>query len=101
MDCVSVPMEISFENAERTPCSFRVLSLDFWKDTISPISCQTPTTTIMGAITNSIFASTLSQLLNAPRLSSVTAAAGRVTTTVQQLNQQCSGYVNQIGDATT
>ena len=55
----------------------------------------------MGAMTNSVFESTLSQLLNAPRLSSVTAAAGRVTTTVQQLNQQGSGYVNQLWDVTT
>src|SRR5699024_1359058 len=101
MDCVSVPMEISFENAERTPCSFRVLSLDFRKDTISPRQCQTPPTTIMGAMTNSVFDSTLSQLLTAPRLSAVTAAAGRVTTTVPQLNQQGSGYVNQLWDVTT
>src|SRR5699024_12026084 len=55
----------------------------------------------MGAMTISVFESTLSQLLNAPRLSSVTAAAGRVTTTVQQLNQQGSGYVNQLWDVTT
>src|SRR5699024_12262384 len=55
----------------------------------------------MGAMTNSVFESTLSQLLNAPRLSSVTAAAGRVTTTVQQLDQQGSVYVNQLWDVTT
>ena len=60
----------------------------------------------MGAMTNSApeansaFETTLSQLLDAPRITSVTAAWDRVLTTVQQLKQDASGYVNQLWDVT-
>lgn len=53
-----------------------------------------------GAMTNSAFETTLSQLLDAPRITSVTVARDRVLTTVQQLKQDASGYVNQLWDAT-
>ena len=59
-----------------------------------------------GAMTNSAaeahcaFETTLSQLLDAPRITSVTVARDRVLTTVQQLKQDPSGYVNQLWDVT-
>lgn len=53
-----------------------------------------------GHMTNSAFESTLSQLLDAPRIASVTLAGDRIITTVQQLKQDGSGYVAQLWDVT-
>src|SRR5690625_6005729 len=46
------------------------------------------------------FATTLSQLLDAPRVTAISIAAGRLVTTVQQLKQDGTGYVNQLWDVT-
>ena len=51
-----------------------------------------------GAMTT--FATTLSQLLDAPRVTAISIAAGRLVTTVQQLKQDGTGYVNQLWDVT-
>lgn len=51
-------------------------------------------------MTNPVFESTLSQLLDAPRIASVTVARDRIITTVQQLKQDGSGYVTQLWDVT-
>lgn len=51
-------------------------------------------------MTNSAFDTTLSQLLDAPRLTGVSTVAGRVVTTVQQLKHDLTGYVTQLWDVT-
>src|SRR5690625_7266449 len=51
-------------------------------------------------MTNSAFDTTLSQLLDAPRLTGVSTVAGRVVTTVQQLKHDSTGYGTQLWDVT-
>src|SRR5699024_6138385 len=52
------------------------------------------------ATNNLVFSTPPSHLLEAPPITSVTVARDRVLTTVQQLKQDASGYVNQLWDAT-
>lgn len=51
-------------------------------------------------MTNSAFETTLSQLLDAPRIGSITVSRDRILATVQQLKHDGSGYVNQLWDVT-